>query len=146
MGYTLQAFVGMTEKLEGGLPAKAKLVALRQGWSLVPITSEVREFHDIPFCPLTDGGDDISIINSLAEKLHGKSAYLEAEFFGGDGIQAAIVWEDGRMVFGPIVSHNAINEALRRLGVLNDVGHDEFEALGLKRYDHTDDWVKAEIT
>jgi hypothetical protein len=69
-------------------------------------------------------------------------AYVEAESFGGSGIQAAAVWIAGTIVLDPFVDDEAINEALRTIGVARGL-QDEFDALDLGRHRFTDDWVPA---
>jgi hypothetical protein len=78
-------------------------------------------------------------------------AYVEAEYFGGVGTQAAAVWDGGDLVLGPLVEpegspaprgeRTPISQALRRLGA-DAAGHyDEFEAVGLHRHRHLEDWA-----
>ncbi|MEB3042561.1 hypothetical protein [Rhizobium mulingense] len=73
---------------------------------------------------------------------HGLLAYIETEYFGGAGSQAAAAFADGDMIFSaakpdtrdPIGPDDPINPALRRLGV-EATGHvDAFAALGLGRF------------
>ncbi|MEL7475213.1 MAG: hypothetical protein AAGJ55_03160 [Cyanobacteria bacterium J06555_12] len=91
------------------------------------------------------------LTRSLASMLQREShawrlAYLETEFFGGSGRQAAAVWDAQALIFGPKASESEwdstnqiwvvdsgwpINEALRLIGVEADDRRDEFEALGL---------------
>lgn len=80
----------------------------------------------------------------------GRAVYLEAEFFGGTGAQAAIGFEGGTALLGPLRTQSvgesldgftemapgdtsawAINQALGWLGVERGVSTDEFDALGL---------------
>lgn len=44
-------------------------------------------------------------------------AYLEAEIFGGVGLQAYVLFRDGTMLGAPVRAVDAINQALRHLGV-----------------------------
>jgi hypothetical protein len=76
--------------------------------------------------------------------------YIEAEFFGGTGNQAAIGWEGGVLSFGPLRTQMpmgdregytvvadqdemAINVALRWLGVTRSELRDEFDTVGIGR-------------
>ena len=81
----------------------------------------------------------------------GPVAYLEADYFGGTGGQRAAVWAAGRLTFGPL--HIGINEpfpaegspisqALRCLGAQRSERGDEFDAVGLLRHRHTEDWTE----
>src|SRR4051812_21227113 len=117
MGYTLQAIVGKAETL---IPAIGDLpyVNLPQDTVLVPLTSDVRSASGpIPWLPFTDDGLDVApeSLIALCKMLsaRGPIAYLEAEFHGGEGVQAMLVATAGNVVVGPIVSADAINVALR---------------------------------
>lgn len=86
------------------------------------------------------------------------SSIAHCEFFGGEGIHAAIAWHQERVVFGPRFTRTpgeaaephyqaadrpgmAINFALRALGVHAADGRDEFHTLGLGKHRWTSDWV-----
>jgi hypothetical protein len=71
----------------------------------------------------------------------GPVAYIEAEFFGGSGGQSAAVWSRGSETMPPIHSRDAINQALRFLGVQIGNAQDEFDALGLGRHRDTRHWA-----
>jgi len=78
-------------------------------------------------------------------------AYVEAEYFGGVGEQHAAIWDGGALVWGPMSigfrqsippQGAAISQALRRIGVIcSDGSHDEFDAVGLRRHRHHEDWL-----
>lgn len=141
MAYTLQALIGEETDVRSAAPSGAAVIALSQSKALVPLTKSVREEHGISFLPLTDEGTDDVPESVRAFAARGKKiAYVEAEFFGGDGMQAAAVWEEGRLVFGPLVADDAINQALRVIGVAKKESFDEFEALSLGRHRDTDEW------
>ncbi len=70
----------------------------------------------------------------------GRIAYVEAESFGGQGEQAALLAEDGKLVGEPNVFLNAINGALSFIGVKQGDAHDEFDAVGLGRERDTEQW------
>jgi len=142
MAYTLQAFIGDQSTLEQKAASGLPFVPLPQGKALIPLTDDIRDNHGIPFLPLTDEGKEEipASIESLADQFKGAIAYVEAEFFGGDGIQASAVWKEGKLIFGPLVDVSAINEALRRLGVTKGNHHDEFDSLGLGTYRDTNQW------
>jgi hypothetical protein len=76
--------------------------------------------------------------------------YIEAEFFGGTGSQAAVGWQGGVLSFGPrrtqmpmedregyaVVADQddmAINAALRWLGITRTQTRDEFDTVGIGR-------------
>jgi hypothetical protein len=85
-------------------------------------------------------------------------AYIETDYFGGLGMQAAIAWQAGRIKFGPEQSKSewvngqfsstplldsAINHSLRLIGVVRGTHIDEFEALGLGQYRSDEDWLAS---
>ena len=71
-------------------------------------------------------------------------AYLETEYFGGVGGQAAAVWESGKIIFGPRQANiGPINDALRLLGVTRNQTQDEFDVAGLGRHRRTEDWLRG---
>jgi len=67
---------------------------------------------------------------------------LEARFYAGVGTQASVGWCDGALRHGPVVAPDAINRALRFLGVQPQDGKDEFDTVGLGRRRSTDDWTR----
>jgi hypothetical protein len=80
-------------------------------------------------------------------------AYVEADFFGGAGIQSAVLWQDATVVLGPLgrdttrqaplgstLDNQPINTVLRHLGVRRTATHDEFDTLALGRHRRTEDW------
>ena len=88
----------------------------------------------------------------------GPVVYLEAEYAGGLGRQAAVAWLDCYVVYGPNVllpdepfpvstadphSGSPIVQALRYLGVQAVGRADEFVVLGLGRHRSTRDWCAA---
>ncbi|GAA4161685.1 hypothetical protein GCM10022251_41550 [Phytohabitans flavus] len=78
-------------------------------------------------------------------------AYVEAEYFGVIGSQFAAVWQGGTLVLGPLVltedepwpapGWSPISQSLRHLGVSADGHYDEFDAIGLGRHRHVEDWL-----
>jgi hypothetical protein len=108
----------------------------------------LREKFGISFLPLLEGNKNdhqalCSFGFSVSEGT--KVAYIEAEFFGGEGTQSSMVFENGTIVSDFIVSANAINLALQYLGVARLSFLDEFEALGLGRCRNTEQWLDASI-
>jgi hypothetical protein len=80
----------------------------------------------------------------------GPLAYIEADYFGGTGTQAAQAWDAGKVVLGPLhltegeplpTTGSPISQALRRLGATKGNHIDEFDAVGLGRHRNTDDWL-----
>ena len=147
MSYTLQAIVGFQEVLRSAASEGVVTVALTDILRMVPLTSQVRKHHDIPFLPLTDDGVEVlpKSIDLLCRKLsrHGLIAYIEAEFFGGSGEQGHALFKDGVALGSPVIAKDAINQALRYLGIVPGSHHDEFAAVGLGRFRDMDDWTSG---
>jgi hypothetical protein len=146
MSYTLQALIGDEFVIRTAVPSDGVVVELPQGKAMVPLSERMRQNHEIPFLPLTDEGvamvpESIAfIVESMAKS--GKVAYVEAEFFGGTGTQACATWDITGRVSQPVVHDNAINAALKFLGVHIEGSHDEFDALGLGRCRDTEEWER----
>jgi hypothetical protein len=150
MGHYLQALVlpiGAWEYLDRR-PAPTHPVQIHSSLLLVPLTDELYDY-------LVDGdgagnlyGDIFSkwhpAIEAFASEVSGVQpyAYIETEYFGGHGVQAAGAWrQSGTLIEpanGPI---GPINEVLRALGVDSPKPRDEFDAVGLSRHRHTEDWL-----
>ncbi|GIF64877.1 hypothetical protein Ais01nite_29120 [Asanoa ishikariensis] len=153
MAYVLEAVIGGAEVLR--LVAEAQPLAvvapLPNGMALVPMTDElfaaygarqVLGFEKLP----ADFEPVLATCSSTAPV-----AYVEAEFFGGEGTQRAALWQGGALSgdpvsvdedepFGPAGS--PISQTLRRLGVDRGDRHDEFEALDLGRHCSTNAWLR----
>jgi hypothetical protein len=147
MSYELQALVGDESVLRAASPADVTVIPLPQHKALIPLSTIVQDRYGIPFLPFTDEGVD-SVTSTVMEFILpfarcGRIVYIEAEFFGGDGTQACIMWDRGGQPSAPLVDNHAINTALRFLGVKVGNHHDEFDALGLGRYRGTDDWEES---
>jgi hypothetical protein len=150
MAYSLEALIGPALGPQPGLPPLT-VVALPHDLGLLPLVpgllkalgpladeAGVERLEDMPYVKLG--------VLWLAAKLStaGRVVYVEAEFFGGVGEQASAGWENGEMVFGPVTASDAINQALRWLGVSAAPPDDEFDALGLGRHRFTERWLRAD--
>jgi hypothetical protein len=141
MGYSLQALIGRNLSEHARAFKSARVVSLERGLTMIPVTDELH--GEI-------GADDaLPGFEKLSPRLEEWAlrpstepvAYVEAEFFGGLGGQSAIVWESGKRILGPVHAGDAINRALRSLGINPDGAHDEFDAVDLGRHRHTADWL-----
>jgi len=149
MSYTLQAVVAKSGSFPENLPEKLLVLNLRCGIDMIPIATEARHLYNIPYLPLTDGVAE-SVPQELAklcEALSNKctAAYVEAEFFGGIGVQAHFLLSEGRIISPVVASQTAINEALCIIGVTKGKYHDEFEAIGLGWHRFADDWNSNDL-
>ena len=69
----------------------------------------------------------------------GRIAYLETEYFGGQGGQGAVVLENAKVLLGPIWDDSGtINDALELIGVPLHSQHDRFVSLRLCDYRSND--------
>ena len=146
MSYTLQAFIAKTGVFPSPTPHGLHQVRLPQDMVLIPLDTDQRLKLDIEFCPLTDGGatELPAPLIILASKLsqNGHIAYIEAEIFGGTGIQASQQFSHGKAISTITIEINAINIALKSLGVSQTNTSEEFDAIGLGNHRDTDQWVK----
>jgi len=148
MGYDIQAIISTQSVLEAhsGDFKFAVVAPLGFGLALIPITDELLDevgasgasgqFYK--FTPAI--ADWLGTISGSAP-----AAYVEAEFFGGIGEQSATVWARGEQLLAPTHTMDAINIALRVLGISRGTAHDEFEAVDLQRHRHTNDWLDDAI-
>ncbi|MEW2354449.1 hypothetical protein [Spirillospora sp. NPDC029432] len=156
MSYVLHAVVGDFDRLRSlsaGLP-RAVVAPLRQRFGLLPVTGEIfdglgggRRQVEEPFVFMSPG---------LAELLAdwsrgGPVAYVEADFFGGSGDQAAALWEDGRRTWGPVnawitagpAEKWPTNAVLARLGAIPAGEFDLFDTVGFGRERDMEGWREA---
>ena len=148
VGYELCAVVGSEKALRAfTLGLDAKIVPLAAGMLLVPLTDKLLETLK------ADSGENAKTVSPVFEFLNraivdravaaseeGPLAYVEARYFGGQGSQMAIAWDQGDMVMEPTESNNPINQALRLLGVKAVAPDDEFDTIGLGRHRRTERW------
>jgi hypothetical protein len=132
---------------------KARIVPLGQHLWLLPVTDALFKAVTVAGAPELDGfwkapaGFDRVLAACSAT---GPLAYVEADYFGGTGTQAAQVWDAGKVVLGPLhlteeeplpAAGSPISQALRRLGATKGNHIDEFDAVRLARHRDTDDWL-----
>jgi hypothetical protein len=154
MGHHIQGFIASADNLTKAATTLefARVVSLMEGFEFLPVTE------------LLFSGDEIVVFNyfeRLTDRLARWAqecsrffalAYIETDYFGGVGSQAAIVWKDGIVAFSPVWTSNsggkstplhegAINRAAREIGVSRGTSLDEFEALGLDQHRDNDDWL-----
>ena len=109
MGYVLEALLAppaIAEAAAASLP-RTCVVRLHERIALVPITDDAAE-------ALSPGRSRDRLASrtpapasranrTVAQSRGGLIAYVEAEFFGGIGRQAAVLWEHGEIALGPLV-------------------------------------------
>lgn len=139
----------LTARLAGqwGLPGAA---ALGAGLSLLPLRDEdiARLVPDAG--PRRQAGFEHlseALLAVLAEaSVGGALVYFETAYFGGAGLQGAVLLRDGAIAFGPQSADiGPINGALAAMGVQRAAGaQDEYDTVGLGRHRSTEAWLKAE--
>ena len=156
MSHYIHGFVSTTAVLQsvGQALPQAQFIPLSQGLAFMPFTEAIKiqlaqtdalssELAFDQFETLTQRLAAIASSLSAA----GPLAYVETEYFGGLGTQSAIVWTNGVVVLGPLLTDStregAINQALSHLGVVRSTHLDEFDAIGLGRYHTDEDWIKS---
>jgi len=156
MSYELNALIATVELLSvvaAEVPV-AQVTRLSQGLALIPMTDRLHDALEQP-----SNAPDLGFkrfpggfgLRLAAWSKAAPIAYAEADRIGPGaqavggqavGAQRAAVWDDGRIVLGPLLSAPAeplpadggpIALALRRLGVQRGAAADELAALGLYR-------------
>ena len=137
----------------------AVICPLAQGLGLVPITEAVEaelgaSDHARPDPSVPPAAGMVAGVASLAATLSatGPVVYVATEFFGGDGVQDALVWRDGALVLqvgskednAEPWPDSPISRALRHIGVTAFDESDEFDALGLGAHRDNDSWAQAQ--
>jgi hypothetical protein len=155
MGHAINGFIATYEALSNAAHSlnAARVCRLGGGFGFLPLTDEVARLEDpasefAQFHRLTEP----MVAWALAQSHRFPIAYIETDYFGGDGAQASVMWRNGSVDFGPIetvddhahrtpLEKGAINQAVRRLGVQRGNALDEFEALGLGNFRDNEDWT-----
>lgn len=128
-----------------------------QGFSLLPITDEQlselnrqpKSAKDLPTSPLLKLHAGLHHL-TLHVSSFAPSAYVTTAYFGGQGVQDAVVWQDSQLAFSPSTQgyhgewlNTPISQALRVMGVAAVVGADEFDSLDLGHHRETHLWAAA---
>lgn len=125
---------------------ESQKVDLNNGISMIPMTNELfDEINQMKTSPT------ISKFELLTKNIEHQTirtigprelAYVESEFFGGQGGHIGIIWRNGERDFLGTFEKNTMNEILKRLGVKRKLLKDEFETVGLTRNRDTGDWIE----
>ncbi|SCL39733.1 hypothetical protein GA0074692_5465 [Micromonospora pallida] len=138
----------------------AVLAALRQDFALLPVTPQLVEeltgaLPDFTVEELNQQQPFRLVLSTALAGVfagwsrQGPMAYLEADFSGGSGHQAAVVWLAGTVAWGPCFdaaldrprAEWPINTALVRIGVEPGGWIDPFAELGLHLEGSTEGWL-----
>ena len=156
--HDVKALIGLDQALSNVKLRFPSIVVcpLVQGFALAPITKSLAADLASAQWGVDHSSAKASVetfpgLGCLASELsmNGKVAYMSTEFFGGDGGQDAMVWENGTIIFalgdGPGSSHgwpnSPVSQALRKMGVIAEVGKDEFDTVGLGKHRSTERWA-----
>jgi hypothetical protein len=156
MGHAVTGLIAKAETLEA-FACKHSLhlpVDLSSGLAILPLRdTDLDSLPYGPFASNTERPDGLLSRHFLSEELSnelravsrgGTLMYFQTDYFGGVGTQAAVVFRDGALVFGPASAERGpINAALRLLGVrVTPPAVDEFDTVGLGRHRDTEDWLE----
>jgi len=166
MGSRIEAVIYDGADRPAGLSPNLRVVSLGGGFGLtmLPVTdaaaealveTEVGDNRISPDWPLLR-----QPVTALARQMSAgrRALYIVGETFAGEGIQEAIGWSDGKLMYAPSGTcdleedlepgyhlvprwDGAINTGLRVLGVHAVPDTDEYETVGLTRRRHTEDWL-----
>lgn len=151
MGYTLKTFlckqqdaVQLTKNFD-----TAFQINLDQNLCLIPMTDDLFDQMN-ENADTTPLGGFVYFNETIEDKIvvmikNIKMAYVEAEYFGGQGGQSAIVWDNGKRVKILGFGKNIINQVLQDFEVVTINDKDEFDTLSLGRYRDTENWVEKFI-
>lgn len=115
---------------------QARTVALPQGLALLPLTDALLDdmaelaasSPRIGHATVLGVPDGIALVASEAS-VAGPLAWLRRD---EGGAESAVVWEEGRVVLGPLSGADALDTALRHLGAWARPGESVLDALGLR--------------
>ena len=122
-------------------------VVIGQGLCLIPMTEDL--FDQINNLAVSNSVDkfeyltdniESKILQIIGDK---KIAYVEAEYFGGEGGQIAIIWENNKRKKNLEYGQDKINEVLKDFGAIAEKREDEFLTLGFGLRRHTREWLES---
>ena len=148
MGHHINAVIGPAEALAkivaaAGCPAPTELPF---DLAIAPLGHE--QIDKLTRLEVSEVAEGFRYLSPALERVlleaadGGTFAYVETEYFGGMGYQAAAIFSPQQSVTRlaqaetdePARSDSPINRALRFLGVRATPGQDEFDTLGLRRF------------
>jgi hypothetical protein len=155
MGYEIAAFIAKRGTFEEykRLSPYITVAQLNQNVDLMlndwHLDNAISPVHDSETQEFEDMGLTISHIELVKQfSEYTPVAYIKLNFFGGNGYQYGAVWKEGHLVLlppnngwvGHIPDENGpVNSALRAIGIEKELS-DEFNAVGLRRHRHMEDW------
>jgi len=150
--YSLCALLGDSAYLKSGLAEVpgARVIDLQGGLAMVPLSETLlreiqQEWRGSQGSTRVEGVFEFLTppVESCVRALSKGSAiaYMETEYFGGEGYERSAVFRDAHVILGPLDGAGAINGALRALGVAAQPGQQEFDAVGLGRHRSLEEWL-----
>jgi hypothetical protein len=119
-----------------------RAVSLHEGFAFIPINAEESSPDECfaGFRSLTaEFHESLKRLSRL-----GRFAYIETEYWAGDGCQGAVVYDKNEVLLTPeCADYRPINKALRLCGVVNARSKDEFDTVGLGHHRDNDDWLSG---
>jgi len=146
MGYILHAFIGRQTDLQiiASSFRNAKLINVGREIFIIPMTEELYdEINDFII------SEDVGTFTYMSKNVENKIievignyniGYIEAEYFGGQGGQTAILWQNGGRYKLFDFGQGAINSVLKHFGITAEIGLDEFNTINLGRHRNKEDW------
>lgn len=158
MVHSIRAIIGPLDVIQDVIHAAGNPPAteLPCGMTIIPLgDAQIEKLTGVGSGELVSGFGYLSLGLELALATlatRGAFAFIETEYFGGSGGQAAVLFNPGvtpvRLTDAP--HPNPINSALKSLGVPALRGADEFDTLELGRFRSLErlglenDWVRSE--
>ena len=148
MGHHINALIGRRSVLTSlidrlGAPAPTELPF---ELVIVPLDERRLDILALSTAPAFDGFTYLTpdIVSAIAAALdNGPALYIETDYFGGIGQQAAGLVENGRLAWraassnesdSPLPDKTPISQGLAKIGVVAAAGRDEFDEIGLVRF------------
>lgn len=148
MAYELYAIIGTVAHLKRLCPSALNVVPLplEPRLGIIPLVEErvkatqwpaAGEAPRLENAALLSPGIHRWLLDASSDALVG---YIEAEYFGGMGVQHAWGWLKGQLVY-PAGEQSDVNGLLALLGVTRKPPDDEWDAVGLGRFRRTEKWL-----
>ncbi len=148
MGHFVTAIIAGVVVADHILKSSSFVAAnMRDDFLIIPLEDDDLDAIGFPLTEVDDGFTYLSPELSrflCAHSLHGPLVYLETDYFGGVGTQAARSFVRGSPIDATLsVGDGSINRALRTIGVIAPAGIDEFDFIGLSLHRFTSDWKEV---
>lgn len=148
MGYFLHAFIGKQPDLQllANIFQSCRLINVGKEMFIIPMTEEL--YDEINEFKISEDVGTLTYMSQYVEKRvlgaigDNCVGYIEAEYFGGQGGQTAILWQKGERYKLYDFGRGVINLILKHLGVSAEIGLDEFDTINLGRHRNTEEWLE----